>query len=60
MVNGDFDCHNVYMSEIGVDKLNGIFKLANEDSTNQIQSVKVSGIKKKDEIQANILNISYN
>lgn len=32
-VNGDFDCHNVYMSEIGVDKLNGIFKLANEDST---------------------------
>ena len=48
------------MSEIAVDKLNGSFKLVNEDSTYQIQSLKISGINKNHEIQANISNISYN
>ena len=59
-VNGDFNWYNVYMSEIEVDKLNGSFKLVNEDSTYQIQSLKLSGLQKNHEIQANILNISYN
>ena len=59
-VNGDFSGYNIYLSEIAVDKLNGSFKLVNEDSTYQIQSLKLSGINKNHEIQANILNISYN
>lgn len=59
-VNGDFSGYNIYLSEIAVDKLNGSFKLVNEDSTYQIQSLKLSGLQKNHEIQANILNISYN
>lgn len=59
-VNGDFELNNIYVRDITVEKLNGSFELINEDQAYEIQSLKLSGFKKNYEIQAKVLNISYN
>lgn len=59
-VNADFEWEDVYVATIDINRLNGNIKWVNEDLNYQIQSIHISGLKKNDEIQANVSNISYN
>lgn len=59
-INGDIILKNAYVRDIAIEKLNGHFELLNDDQVYEIQSLKLSGLKKNYEIQAKVRNISYN
>lgn len=59
-VNGDIRLNNTYVRDIKIGKVNGHFEFINDDQGYEIQSLKLSGLKKNYEIQANVRNISYN